>query len=460
VTVSKLPRPPAGRLSQVPRIAPDDKPQEVSLAINPCDPTNAILSFHQVVGVGDDHSGIPVDNHVAWTDDGGQTWQLAGPTSHPDYRVSIDATVAFDRRGHAYLTYIGIDRMSFFTPTTRHGNYILRSVDGGRSWEPPLTLIERPETDGGVFEHIPCAAPDNHESSPFAGNVYLAWERIFPDNATTEMVFTRSTDGGETWLPPRVLSKHDTRIGAQPVIGADGTLYIMSFCSWPKPTSQLFIKASRDGGETFDEANLIVEPDFALFVERFNKAGGGPSMAAHPKDPGRLIVTWGDKGAGDRDILCITSDDHGRTWSVPVRVNDDPLGNGRDQVMEQLAVDPLDGSVYMLFYDRRSDPNNVLATITLARSTDWGKTWTNYAWSEQAYDPTIGPLGEYLGLDARGGKVYAAWVENFPLVDPASYQAEEPVDGSGLESDPRQDKDFTLGPTAICVGTADFGSPA
>ena len=54
------------------------------------------------------------------------------------------------------------------------------------------------------------------------------------------------------------------------------------------------------------------------------------------------------------DVHFIRSTDGGTTWSAPVRVNDDPIGNGKVQFLTWMAVDPTDGSVNVIFYDRRS----------------------------------------------------------------------------------------------------------
>ena len=120
----------------------------------------------------------------------------------------------------------------------------------------------------------------------------------------------------------------------------------------------------------------------------FPRPGGWPVVAIDPRGSGRLFVVWGDYRRRPR-IVCATSEDSGRTWTEPVRVNDDPRGNGKDQSMQWLAVDPTDGAAYVVFYDRRDDPDNVSATVTLARSTDGGRTFTNYAWSDTASGPEI-----------------------------------------------------------------------
>jgi len=101
-------------------------------------------------------------------------------------------------------------------------------------------------------------------------------------------------------------------------------------------------------------------------------------------------------------------------------VNDDPKHNGKDQVLSWLTVDPSDGTAYVMFYDRRDDPKNELATVTLARSTNGGRTFTDYAWTVTGTDPRQGFYGDYNGLVARNGRVFGAWTESVPSPEGAA----------------------------------------
>jgi hypothetical protein len=96
--------------------------------------------------------------------------------------------------------------------------------------------------------------------------------------------------------------------------------------------------------------------------------------------------------------------------------------------------------VCVLFYDRRGDRDNLLADVTLARSTDGGRTFANYSWSTAPSDPTHACLGDYIGLEALGARVWAAWTEEAAL----EFTPGPPGD------------DFPSGPATIRVGAADF----
>jgi hypothetical protein len=223
---------------------------------------------------------------------------------------------------------------------------------------------------------------------------------------------------------------------------------------------EVVLFVSRDGGETLQGPRPIIRPEPKPFEDNglgaahaFPRSFGWPVLAVDPRTAGRLFVVWGDYRHGDRDVFCVASGDQGTTWSAPVRVNDDPVGNGRDQLTQFVAVDPTDGAVYVLFYDRRDDPDNVAPTVTLARSTDGGRTFTNYGWGTTPLRPTKACFGDYIGLAARSGRVYAAWVEDVPT----EHQRAEPA---GLVQSGRmtlKPGDWPSGPAAIRVGVADFG---
>jgi hypothetical protein len=101
-------------------------------------------------------------------------------------------------------------------------------------------------------------------------------------------------------------------------------------------------------------------------------------------------------------------------------------------------VDPTNGDVYMQFYDRRDDPADRKTAFTLARSTDGARTFTNYAWSDSAFEGRNAFLGDYTWLAAYGGRVHGIWAETAPLDSAAAPGAAARVG------------------TIVRIGTADF----
>jgi hypothetical protein len=104
-----------------------------------------------------------------------------------------------------------------------------------------------------------------------------------------------------------------------------------------------------------------------------------------------------------------------------------------------MAVDDANGDVYVQFYDRRGDANNRKTRVSLARSTDSGKSFKNYDWSDGEFTGENAFLGDYMWLVAHDHRVYGIWAEA-----PDGYD-------TGTPRRPGQGS-----PTVIRVGTADF----
>ena len=375
---------------------------EPSVAINSKTPDQVVTAFQSPA-------------KVAYSDDAGAHWRLAAGTSPTNYNVSGDVSITYDVLGHAILCYIAFDKLG--TPqywahnATRNGVFVRRSLDGGKTWEANAVPIDEQSTRPNMpFEDKPYLVADNNPYSPFAGNLYVGWTEFSLSKSI--IFFSRSTDGGITWTAPYEISTHEgfprddngAVEGFNAVAGPDGTLYTV----WDDGGS-IVMAMSRDGGLTFSSSQPIIETPASYFkVEDVERSDGFPQIGIDPRTE-RLYITWTDYRNGDVDVFCSTSRDRGRTWSTPVRVNNDPVHDGADQFFQWLAVDSVSGAAYMVFYDRREDPDNRSAIIVLARSTDGGRTFTNYAWTETPFDAAGQFIGDYTGLAALNNRVYGAW---------------------------------------------------
>ena len=417
---------------------------EPSVAINPKDPNQIVAAFQSPAT-------------VSYSEDGGSRWQVATGAAPNDYKVSGDVSITYDILGHAILCYIAFDKLG--TPqywahgATRNGVFVRRSLDGGKTWEAHAAAVdEQPTRPDMPFEDKPYLVADDNPDSPFAGNLYLGWTEFSLSKSI--ILFSRSTDGGISWSLPYEISTHEgiprddngAVEGFDAVAGPDGVLYTV----WADGTS-LVMATSHDGGLTFRPSRKILELPASYFkVENIERSDGFPQIDIDPRTQ-TLFVTWTDYRNGDVDVFCATSRDRGRTWSDPVRVNTDPIHDGTDQFFQWLAVDPSDGAANVVFYDRRADADNHGALITLARSTDDGESFKNYAWTETPFYPADDQfIGDYTGIAALGGRVYGVWT--YMPTPPNSRRPRAETKRNRLLKRPVA--------TIVQLGMADFRNPA
>jgi hypothetical protein len=75
-----------------------------------------------------------------------------------------------------------------------------------------------------------------------------------------------------------------------------------------------------------------------------------------------------------------------------------------------MAVDPVDGSINMIFYDRR-DTEGTQTRLTLARSVDGGKSFVNHRIDVPPFSVSSNVFfGDYGGISAYDGRVVPAFM--------------------------------------------------
>jgi hypothetical protein len=395
---------------------PEARGNEPSIAVNPNSPEQVAAVFQPAT--------------VVYSTDGGSTFSTADLPPIEGWRGGGDVSITFDAKGHAFLSTLHFEKLGSVSywahGAGKNGIFVRRSPDGGKTWEKsatPVKLYEGGDPNSSHMEDMPRIFADTNSRSPYAGNIYVAWIEWQLDQSV--MLFARSTDGGKSFSQPMRISTHaglprddnGGLVGFVGVVANDGSIYAI----WNDGSTITFTQ-SHDGGQTFTPSRAVVQ----VAPPYFGGAGGIPGVSrvmgfpqiAVDSRPGKettLYVSWSDYRNGDVDVFCASSKDKGRTWSPAVRVNSDPVHDGIDQFFQWMAVDPSTGDVYLQFYDRRDDPNNRRTGFTLARSTDGGKTFVNYAWEESAFEsPQPAFLGDYTWLTALNGKVYGAWTETVP----------------------------------------------
>ena len=216
------------------------------------------------------------------------------------------------------------------------------------------------------------------------------------------------------WSTPVNVSSTNNNRGPEPAVGPNGEVYVV----WVGNgfTTQYFNK-STNGGISFSTPKIIA---FGLppYVP-FSKAGNHsfPSIAVDITGGARngyVYVTWCDGRNGDADVFFMRSTDQGSSWSSPVRVNNDPVNNGKCQAWPWIAVNDF-GLISILFYDTRNTPADSIVEAWLAFSSDGGSTFSNEVLSSQQ-SPTDQPnqdvrFGDYIGIDFWGNRIVPVWTD-------------------------------------------------
>lgn len=426
----------------VTRVAPPEvkTSAEISMAINPVN-VNNLIAGSLVRG-----DGLAGSNMTYVSHDGGQTWT---PASVPnvDQRTQGDDVVLFNANGqcvHAFISFHGLweDR-----PTvTANGIGLTTSDDGGRTWSDRTMIVDHLNTKT-PFEDKPWLVFDRHRRSPHVGNLYASWTRfdVYGSQDPTDkshIMFSRSSDGGKTFAPPiRIsdapgdcLDDDGTLEGAVPAVGPDGTVYVV----WGGPRG-LEIDQSTDGGITFGTDRVLCETPggWASHVEGISRHNGMPVTivdASRGASRGTIYVNWIDERNGNKDVFLISSTDNGATWTTPRQVNDAAIDNGRDQFFTWMAVDPADGSVNIVYYDRALT-EGTRTRLTLARSLN-GREFLYFPIDVPEFDcrPEVF-FGDYIGIDAMQGRVAIGFM-HFPVSETEGQPSDVQVASAVLDFEP------------------------
>lgn len=364
---------------------------ETTIVASPANPQRLVGGWNDYFAVN------PGQNTVigyGWSADGGQTWQSSRVnfTTLPTNQSTGDPAVAADSQGNFYMAILAYSG-------TGSGILVSKSSDGGATFAEPVRL-----DNGGDKEYITV--------DPANDNIYVVWEN---GSAVGQAIyFSRSVDRGLTYTPRLQISNgQSTGNGAVPVVGPDGEIYVV----WGNFSTRLYFDRSLDQGATWLATEKLPIPSTVKPRDPLQGGFRNPLIPALAVDRstgphrGRVYVVWADQRYGDPDILLVWSDDRGDTWSSPVRVNDDVLGNDADQFFPWVAVDD-GGAVQVTFLDRRGDPNGLLFTMQLATSTDGGQTFgPNVRVSDGQYGPSnFGFLGDYTGSAvSAAGKLHPLW---------------------------------------------------
>lgn len=380
---------------------PGDAANEPSLCIDPTNPNRMAIGWRQF----DTTNSNFRQSGVAYTTDGGLNWTFPGNLEAGTFRS--DPVLASDANGVFY--YLGISNSATFACD------LLSSTNGGATWQRVGPAL------GGDKEWM---AIDT-TTSPGRGNIYQVWSPFYNVYTNTQQIFTRSTDAGKTWMTAIDLP-HEPYWGTID-IGPNGEVYNFGTAIDIAP---FWLNRSTDATNRFATPTL----DVSVVVD----LGGQPVAGLPGINPAGLLgQAWVavDRSPGPTRgnvyVLCsITNDpgnlinvmfsrstDGGQTWSLPLRINDDPANQHAAHWFGTLSVAP-NGRVDACWNDTRHSTNNSLSELYYSWSEDGGLTWAANRPLSPQFNHSLGypqqaKMGDYIGMVSLNEGACIAYTATF-----------------------------------------------
>src|SRR5919106_3647290 len=188
------------------------------VSVNPEDPNNLVGAWQQDRW----NNGGAEGDVTASSFDGGESWTVNANTKSSictggtaanggNYERASDPWVDFSPDGTTYLMSLSVDTNPGGFGTHPNAMLVMRSTDGGATWEDPITL-KRDENPNVLNDKNTLTADPNDSS--FA---YAVWDRLVAPPSETPnqrafentlafrgpIWFSRTTNGGDGWEPAR-----------------------------------------------------------------------------------------------------------------------------------------------------------------------------------------------------------------------------------------------------------------
>jgi hypothetical protein len=229
------------------------------------------------------NGGISFDNRKTLSDDGGQHFAFLS-----DVAVSGD---------NVYVTWTDV--------TDESDIFFIKSTDGGQSFTQPIKLNDGNQPDGR-----------SARIAVSGSNVYVVWQdfNCCPSGFDSDIFFAVSTDSGTTFSNPINVDNTPERLSRNPAIATVGDIVylVWSDCELNGTNCNLIFTRSTDAGDSFADpitlsASNSVLPDIKAFNDKIYIVYGKASIVNN------VIV---------REIFLQKSTDSGTTFGSPINLSD------------------------------------------------------------------------------------------------------------------------------------------
>jgi hypothetical protein len=314
-----------------------------------------------------------------------------------------DPWLISDNQDNAYFTFLE------YGPGEGMG--VAKTTTGGSSWQSP---VQASDTLGEL---------DDKETVcvDAAGNIYLMWDHVYTDT-DSNLVFTKSTDGGSSFQPTQILGTWDTH-GGIPYLTCtpNGTLFATTWDGFPSIPDVIYFTKSTDFGVTWTPPSLV-------------NTGGHEDVAlitvCDTDSNHDIYVCFAAGTPTNREVYVTKSTNGGTSWSTPVQVNDVTTGMQR---MVEMHINA-DDTIHVAWLDARNSEWD----IYYSHSTDGGATFSDdVRITTEGFPLTFTRPGDYFTLrSGPTGKLYIVWTDGRKGTDQDIFFAKQDIAAPVITHEP------------------------
>lgn len=324
-----------------------------------------------------------------------------------------EPAITIDKNGTFLLNRLG--RQPTFI-----GLYSHFSTDNGATWSNQITISPEDLEKHSITSDI-------NPLSSFYGRSYAVYTMLAPPY---KVRITYTDNSGQNWVPVFDVNNPPQRcFGTDIAIQKSGDV-IVCWAVLSAPPSPFEINIgfgkSTDGGINWviQESPIHTRGITGILSQKQNiRVNSTPRIAVDNTDSpysGTIYIVTSQRelapAGNDPDIVLFKSTNNGNTWSQGIRVNQDPINNGKFQFFPALHIDP-SGGINILYLDDRNTTSDSTG-VFLSRSTDGGETWTDYEVSDHNFRPTAvsgigaGNISDHIDITYTNGKLWPVWMDN------------------------------------------------
>jgi hypothetical protein len=354
---------------------------------------------------------------TSYSDNGGLTWSTPIDIPHELGNTgSADVSLKYNSSGDVFLCYIDYETTNF----TQGVIYVRKSSNGAISWDSPIEALSITDCPGKICLDRPWMAIDN-SGGLNNGAIYITSMNADQPTLITppyNPYMAVSSDNGLSFSSPRTLDTTDYLVGAitqpmpSPTVDANGTFYAAypSYETSQSPFVHFYLAESNSLGINLDHSNaytVLIQGSADPFAKKASL------LISDPSTPKHLAMFLIGQESGDGDIYFMETFD-AISWSTPIRVNDDPSGNGKLQDLVWASFNE-SGDLAICWRDRRNASANgyqteteIYGTVRMSGAT-FGSNF-NLSSQQAGHDIVLEGAGnDFMNVNFVGDTLYAIW---------------------------------------------------